>query len=339
MIAATARRDDARTTRMLHLDRTGEGAGDRRIGDLRAILAAGDLLVVNDAATLPSSLIARTVDGAFVEVRLAGESDRGGWRAILFGDGDWRTRTEDRLAPPPLRAGDTLRVDDETRATVVEVDRAHPRLVTLDFGGGAAAWRAFYRAGRPVQYAYTTDRLDLWSVQTGYGARPWASEAPSAGFALSWELLIELRRRGIGIARVTHAAGLSSTGEIGLDGRLPLPERFEVPARTADAVTRARARGARVIAAGTSTTRALEASAGANGGRVAAGNGMTALRLGPRDRLHAVTGILTGMHEPGTSHFELLEAFVPSARLIEAYETAIALGYRGHEFGDTMLIA
>ena len=90
--------------------------------------------------------------------------------------------------------------------------------------GFASLWRALYQAGRAVQYAHTARSLALWHVQTAYAARPWAAEAPSAGFALTWDLLLDLRRRGISTARVTHAAGLSSTGDGELDARLPLAE-------------------------------------------------------------------------------------------------------------------
>jgi S-adenosylmethionine:tRNA ribosyltransferase-isomerase len=189
-----------------------------------------------------------------------------------------------------------------------------------------------------VQYAHTARELALWQVQTAYAARPWAAEAPSAGLALTWELLLDLRRRGVAIARVTHAAGLSSTGDGELDARLPLAESYEVPAETVRAVESARRRGGRVVAVGTTAVRALEGDALGHGGRLVAGAGTTGLRLGPGMRPRVVDGILTGVHDPGTSHFALLESFAPRELLLEAHAFAEEQGYLGHEFGDAILI-
>src|SRR5262249_25210243 len=110
---------------------------------------------------------------------------------------------------------------------------------------GDALWQAIYAAGRPVQYAHRPDLLPLWSVQTAYAARPWAAEMPSAGRPLTWELLLALRRAGIQIASLTHAAGLSSTGDDALDRALPWPERYQIPRRTSQAIGETRRHGGR----------------------------------------------------------------------------------------------
>lgn len=214
-----------------------------------------------------------------------------------------------------------------------------PRLVCLRFDAhGAALWRALYRAGRPVQYAYADGPYALWSVQTAYASRPWASEAPSAGLSLTWDLILDLRRRGVGVARVTHAAGLSSTGDPALDARLPLAERYEVSEETVRAVEAAKARGGRVIAIGTTVARALESAAAAGGGRLVACAGTTDLLLGPELRPRVVDGIVTGVHDAETSHFRLLESFAPRDLLDRAHALADARGYHDHEFGDAVLV-
>jgi S-adenosylmethionine:tRNA ribosyltransferase-isomerase len=222
---------------------------------------------------------------------------------------------------------------------VAAVSPISPRLVDLRFDRtGAALWSRLYRAGRPVQYAHVAAELALWHVQTRYAARPCAAELPSAGRPLAWELLLELRRRGVAFARVTHAAGLSSTGDAALDEALPLPERFEIPPETELAVARARASGARVVAVGTSVVRALEGAAAQSGGVLRAGAGRTGLRIGPGFRPAVADGLLTGMHEPTASHFALLQAFAPGALIERAYDHAARAGYLGHEFGDSNLI-
>jgi S-adenosylmethionine:tRNA ribosyltransferase-isomerase len=145
-------------------------------------------------------------------------------------------------------------------------------------------------------------------------------------------VLLRLRRAGIELAALTHAAGLSSTGVDALDRALPWPERFEIPARTAGALVAAKARGGRVIAIGTSVVRALEASGGA------AGAGVATLRIEPTYQPRVVDGLVSGLHAPGESHFELLAAFAPRASLVRALEHAADAGLSSHELGDACLI-
>jgi S-adenosylmethionine:tRNA ribosyltransferase-isomerase len=338
---------DRADTRLLVVDpHAGENAAiaETPIAALPDFLAPGDLLVVNDAATMPASLAGRDPEGRPIEARLiAHERDEGHaitFAAVLFGAGDWRTRTEARPAPPRQAPGTVLRFgrDAQLTATVTAVSPRSPRLVWLRFAGPPDAfWSAIYRVGRPVQYAHLADELPLWAVQNVYASRPWAFEMPSAGRPLTFGLLGELRRRGIGIARLTHAAGLSATGDPALDALLPLPERFEIPAETAAAIADARTRGGRIIAVGTTVVRALE-GARASWGQVHAGIGVTDLRLSFAHRLRVVDGLLSGMHQPGESHFELLAAFAPLPLLRQAHAFAAARGYLAHELGDSTLI-
>jgi S-adenosylmethionine:tRNA ribosyltransferase-isomerase len=341
-MAAPWPRGEPSLDRLLHLDPTTHRRRDLRVGALPELLAPADLLVLNDSATLPASLRGRA-NGAGVEVdlelRLAGRRPNGAWDAVLFGAGDWRTRTEDRPAPPRVRAGDALALGPELGAVVEAVSPISPRLLVVRFtAADDVFWPALYRHGRPVQYAYTAGPLELWHTQTSYASRPWSVEAPSAGRPLAPGLLGALARRGIARATLTHAAGLSSTGDPALDRALPLPERYDVPAATVAAIEAARARGGRVVAVGTTVVRALEGCARAHDGRLVAGEGVTDLRVGAGARLAVVDGIFTGMHEPEASHFSLLEAFAPRAVLAEAHAHAEAQGYLAHEFGDSMLI-
>jgi S-adenosylmethionine:tRNA ribosyltransferase-isomerase len=303
-------------------------------------LQRGDLAVANDAATLPASLQGvHRPTGRPVELRLAA------WRsharadivevdAVVFGSGDYRMRTEDRPPPPSLAAGDVLALGAmETRVSRV-LD--HPRLVRLRFGR-AEFWHALATHGRPIQYSHLRAPLQLWDVWTPFAAVPVAFEPPSAGFVIDWRALASLRARGIRFATLTHAAGLSSTGDAELDRRLPLDEPYRISVSTAQRVAQAKRDGARVIAIGTTVVRALEHAARIDG--VARnGDGVATQRIGARTRLRVVDGLMTGTHEPGSSHHELLRAFAGDSVLARAAAALEQEHYRTHEFGDSMLV-
>ena len=347
------RRDDVRLLVIDPAAPDGAGLRETRTPALPELLAPGDLLVVNDAATLPASLRGTDEAGRPVEVRLI--AAREGWHAdagssspvhlsplrfaaVLFGDGDWHTRTEDRPPPPELAQGARLHFG-ALRATVGRHASLSPRLVELRFDGDAdALWAALYKEGRPVQYAHLAHDLPLWAVQTVYATRPWAFEMPSAGRPLSWEILLALRRRGVRWASLTHAAGLSATGDPAIDAALPLPEAFEIPSATARAVAETRARGGRVVAVGTTVVRALEGAAQQRNGIVRAGRGETDLRITPTFRPRVVDGILSGAHAAHESHFQLLAAFAGADLLAAAAAHAERSGFLTHELGDAMLV-
>jgi len=331
-------REDALRERLLHVDPRAGTLQDAHIADLPRLLRAGDLLVVNDAATLPASLQGRAPGGSPVEVRLVAELPDGAFRAVLFGPGDWRTPTEHRAPPAPLREGERLSFD-ELSATVERISALSPRLVELRFDRSREQlWPLLYRLGRPVQYSYASAPLEAWHVQVPYASRPRAAEMPSAGRPLRWEVLLGLRQRGVDVASVTHAAGLSSTGDAALDAALPLPEQFEVSQATAEAVARARAGGGRVVAVGTTVVRALEGAALQYGGHLVASAGETDLVVGPGYHPTVVDGLLTGVHEPTASHFALLHAFAPAEVVARAHAHSERNGYLSHEFGDSWLL-
>lgn len=310
--------------------------------DLAALLRRGDLVVANDAATLPASLAGvHAESGKPIEVRLAQRAslerdDVHEFSAVVFGEGDYRTPTELRPAPPALAIGDRLQLGP-LRATVRRL-LGHPRFIAMRFEGSAhAIWRGIAHHGRPIQYAHMRPALALWDVWTPIAGAPAAFEPPSAGFALDWHLLADLRRRGVAFTTITHAAGISSTGDSALDARLPLDEPYVIPRVTADAIAKARRRKGRIVAIGTTVVRALEAAATADG-RVRAGAGVATLRIDPHTRLRVVDAILSGTHEPGTSHYALLGAFLSPEWLERGNRELEAHGYRTHEFGDSVLI-
>lgn len=343
MIAAPTAEDLPRGHRMLVVSR--ERCFESVTAEIGSMLTSNDLVVVNDSATLPASFFA-TRSGVPLEVRLLrparreGEMDLGQeWTAVLFGAGDFRTRTEDRPSPPRLTVGDALIV---ARDLTLEVSRVHDgwkhRLVDVRFPArGEALFRLLYRHGRPIQYAHTRVPLAIWDVQTGFADRPWSIEPPSAGFFLRGSERADLAARGVTVAPLTHAAGISTLGDEELDRRLPLPERSSIPRRTAALVGAAKERGGRIIAVGTTVMRALEGNA-ARHGSATASDEIVDLVITDAHRRRIVDGLLTGMHELGTSHHRILESFASKRTLTQAFAFAERAGFRSHEFGDAMLV-
>jgi S-adenosylmethionine:tRNA ribosyltransferase-isomerase len=321
--------------RLVVVDRDDDRVAITKFSSLPVQLARGDLVVVNDAATLPASLPGRTERGESFELRLSAPVDGNRLFGVLLGAGDHRTRTEHRAAPPAVAVGEAV-VVGELHARVVAT--AGRRVELIAHESGDALWQALYVSGKPVQYAHRAELLPLYAVQTAYASRPWAAEMPSAGRPLTWDVLLGLRRAGVAIATLTHAAGLSSTGDDALDRALPWPERYEIPRRTAHAIAETKARGGRVIAIGTTVVRALEACAQGNEGHLVAGSGVATLRLDGSSSPRIVDGLVSGLHVPGESHFELLSAFVAADRLSRAMQLAARNGLSSHELGDACLI-
>jgi len=234
------------------------------------LFCPGDLVIANDAATLPASLSGIHLrSGCVIEIRLAGRHSLAadGIRhsiAVVFGAGDFRIRTEDRQQPPELKTGDQLALGP-LRATVEGI-LGHPRLVQLVFDGSPnEIWEGLARHGRPIQYSHVRTPLALWDVWTPIAGPPVAFEPPSAGFALDWNTVGSLKERGVQFATITEAAGISSTGDLELDALLPFDEPYYIPPSTALAIRNAQTRDGRVVAVGTTVVRTLEDAAALDG--------------------------------------------------------------------------
>ena len=297
--------------------------------DLPEHLRAGDLLVVNTSATLAAALHGRRDSGEAVTAHVSTVLDDGSWVVELR---------------PAVRA--TGPVGDAAPGELVDLPDGVRLLLVEPYPDqhGTRFWRAvsdleqqlpdyLARFGRPVTYGYVSGRHDLASYQTVFAEEPGSAEMPSAGRPFTHVLLRRLVQARVAVARVTLHTGLSSAE----DGGPPLPERFRVPASTAAHVTATRAAGGRVIAVGTTVTRALETAA-AYDGTVRAAHGWTSLVLGEERPARVVDGLVTGWHAPGASHLHLLEAVVGRERVADAYSAALSGGYLWHEFGDSALL-
>ena len=347
---------------------TPDGMVHARFGDLPRFLSAGDLLVVNTSATIAAAVDGRRGDGRPVLVHFSSPLDDGTpWAGThdgrQAGDQAPDVGTPGRPArdgtPGEGTPGETqwlVELRGSATATGPVTDAAPGETLTLPAGGsltllrrypGPAAvrlWAAsvavggapgafLARHGRPIRYSYVPDPWPLSAYQTVFARTPGSAEMPSAGRPFSAGLVTDLIAVGVVIAPITLHAGVASLEA----GEPPLPERFTVPEPTAQLVNLTRAEGRRVVAVGTTCTRALE-SAADPGGTVRARHGWTGLVLGAGHPARIVTGLITGWHDPEASHLALLEAVAGQELVRAAYLAAEQAGYLWHEFGDSCLL-
>ncbi len=328
-----------REQQLIALDSVSELPQADTAARIAAYFDPGDLVIVNDAATLPATLMARTQMGQRIELRLAQRRGASLWLCLALGSGTWRDDTNARHAPPALATGARLTVGKTLSAHVVGVSNLSERLLTIRFDvAESELLAALYRQGEAIQYSYHKQRLPLSWLQTPYAGRPWAIEMPSAGRAITWDVIGRLRARGVKIARLTHSAGLSAMGLPELDACLPLQEHYDIPLETIRTIDDCRKRAGRIIAVGTTVVRALEGCVEERG-RLQPGEGDTRLVIGEEFRPAVVDGVLAGLHAPGESHFRLLSAFASPNALEAAWKHALTVGCQSHELGDAMLIA
>jgi S-adenosylmethionine:tRNA ribosyltransferase-isomerase len=286
--------------------------------DLPGLLRPGDLLVVNDSATLPAAV---PLDR--LAVHFSTEREDGSWLVEL------RRRTAGTTGPYgggepgewlPLPGGATLRL----------LGRETPRLWRASVDRDVPTYLREY--GGPIRYSYVERDWPLSAYQTVFGVRPGSAEMPSAGRPFSHELVTALVSRGIVIAPITLHTGVASPEK----DEPPYPEHFAVSPQTARLVNQAEGR---VIAVGTTVVRALETAALHGNGEVRAAEGWTSHIVTPVEGVRAVDGLITGLHEPRSSHLMMLSAIAGEALLSRSYEEALREGYLWHEFGDLHMIA
>lgn len=289
--------------------------------DLPAYLEPGDLLVVNTSATLPAAL--PLADGRLLH--LSTRPPGGYWVVEL------RRRHGDGSRPYlDGRPGELLALPGDVSGRLLAAYPAHGNarlwLAALDLPDD---WLGYlHRHAHPIRYA-EHGRWPLSAYQTVFAGEPGSAEMPSAGRPFTPELVTALIAKGIEIAPVVLHAGVSSQDA----GEAPYAEAFRVPATTAARVNAAR----RVIAVGTTVTRALETVADEHG-TAHPGAGWTELVLSRERPVRVVDGLLTGWHAPQASHLALLEAVAGRDLLSSSYAEAMAAGYHWHEFGDLHLL-
>ena len=304
-----------------------------RFRDLPDFLDAGDVLVINTSGTMKAALDAEREGGMALKLHLSTRLPAGLWIAEV--------RRPAGEATEPFRrakAGETLRLPGGAQATLLA---PYPRAAE---DGGSRLWVSTLdlpvpldeyldRHGAPIRYGYVRKDWSISYYQTVYATEMGSAEMPSAGRAFTPELVTRLVAWGVQVAPLILHTGVASLEE----DEPPYEEYYRVLPETARLVNAARAAGKRVVAVGTTAVRALETVSGPDGA-AHPGEGWTGLVVTPGRGVRSVHALLTGLHEPRSSHLAMLEALAEREHLEAAYDEALREGYLWHEFGDLHLI-
>jgi S-adenosylmethionine:tRNA ribosyltransferase-isomerase len=311
--------------RMMVLDRTTGETRHDHFFHLANYLLPGDLVIANNSRTIPAVLHAKWVRNKelivpTVEVRLARRHCEDIWEALVVAN--------------PVKPGDQLKFSPELSATVIGEKENSPLKIIHFTKKGTELFNIIYALGEPVRYEYIEKPWELDYYQTVFASHPGSVEMPSAGRAFSWELIFNMKRKGIQLDFLQLHTGLSYLLD---DNSHQSPEdneeEYHISERTMKRILQTKASGKRVIAVGTTVVRALESAA-----RTGALSGVTNLYIHSHYPLKIADGIITGLHEPQASHLDMLSSFVSQQHLLQAYDQAIDAGYLWHEFGDMNLI-
>jgi S-adenosylmethionine:tRNA ribosyltransferase-isomerase len=287
--------------------------------DLPGLLLPGDLLVVNDTGTLPAQVRA----GRGLAVHFSTARPDGAWLVEL-------RAIKDKISRPNGAGFPGQVIDLPGGAALTLQSRVGGRLWLARLSVAVVPY--LLRYGTPIRYSYVSRDWPLAAYQTVFSRKPGSAEMPSASRPFTPPVVTDLVARGVLIAPLTLHAGVSSL-EADED---PYPEPYDVPPATARLVNHVRSAGGRVIAAGTTVVRALETAF--DDGLVVPSAGWTSHVVTPETGVRAVDGLLTGLHEPRSSHLRMLAAFAGPSLLAACYEAAVTSAYLWHEFGDVHLL-
>ncbi|MGZ4712254.1 MAG: S-adenosylmethionine:tRNA ribosyltransferase-isomerase [Acidimicrobiia bacterium] len=294
--------------------------------DLDSWLRAGDVLVVNTSATVPAAIDGR-LDGEPVVVHYSGRFP--GDLALA----EVRAPVAGVTVPLRLGAPGEIAVAGGGRMRLHHPFGDSRRLWIASWAGDVPVLDHLARFGRPIRYRHVGHDWPIACYQTVFGTEPGSAEMPSASRPFTERLVTRLVRRGVVIAPLLLHTGVSS-----LEGdERPYPEQYRIPPATAMLVNAARAAGGRVVAAGTTVVRAL-ATTSDDHGVVHPGSGWTDVFVDEARPVRSVDGLLTGWHEPESTHLHMLTALTSRSVLQRAYDAALEQGALWHEFGDTHLI-
>ena len=325
-------RDQAR---LLQLDRTTGQCTHYRVADLPALLTPGDLLVVNDTRVYPARLLGhREPGGGTAECLVLSRLDDDRWDVLVHPGQKLKEGTRAVFEG----AGHTLSLE------VLEHrfhGRRTVRLTTPDAADVESIIDSIGRVPLPPYIKRADTQADRERYQTVYARARGSVAAPTAGLHFTEDMLRSLDTCGIDRAAITLHVGYGTFEPIRteqVEQHCPAAEPFEITPTTARLVNATLDEGRRVVAVGTTTTRALETAARLGDGRVQAGHGVTSLYIHPGFDFQIVGALLTNFHLPRSSLLVLVAAFAGRERILAAYREAVAGGYRFYSYGDAMLI-
>jgi len=315
-------------SRLLVLDRRSGALVHRSFADLPGLVAAGDVVIVNNSRVIPARLMARRSGGGVAEVLLVTRESDGTWRALV--------RPGSRIRP----GGRLALGEDDGIEVLATLPGGQRRVRLLGAGGDEAIIARHGQVPLPPYIAREPEAMDRERYQTVYASAPGSVAAPTAGLHFTPGVLAALEERGAAVARLTLHVGPGTFRPVAAADpahHLLDPEAYALPEATARLVAEARARGGQAWAVGTTVARTLEAC-GERGGTVRAGTGWTSLFIRPGHRFLVVDHLLTNFHLPKSTLLMLVAAFAGRERVLEAYREAIRERYRFYSYGDAMLI-
>ncbi len=318
--------EDRERSRLLVLDRRTGVVSHRIFSDIETLLVPGDLLVLNDTKVFPCRIPAKKSGGGKAEIFLLEEKGINLWHALVRGGIDAGKRAA-------VAAGIEVEV----------VSEAGEGIKLVRFLGVPDIRERLDELGRTPLPPYIKREpvaRDLGRYQTVYALREGAVAAPTAGLHFTPELLQRIQDRGIETAMITLHVGpgtFQPVRETNIAEHRMHPERFNVPAESAERINRARSEGRRIVAVGTTSVRTLETSA-RDDGNVREGDGTSELFIYPGYRFRVVDGMITNFHLPKSTLLMLVSAFAGRENALTAYRTAIEQRYRFYSYGDAMFI-
>jgi S-adenosylmethionine:tRNA ribosyltransferase-isomerase len=308
--------------------------------DLKTLVSAGDVLVVNESRVLPVRLLGRKPTGAPAEILLLRPTSSGpGWSGTTPGGEE----TWEALVKPggKLKPGRIVEIAPDLSLEILDSTPEGGRIVRLLTE--LSAEEALHLHGHmplPPYIDREDEELDRERYQTVYARNPGSVAAPTAGLHFTDGLLDEMALRGVEVAKVSLHVGVGTFRPVEVEDpsdHVMHTEAFQIPVRTAEAVNRCRTTGGKVWAVGTTVVRTLESSFGSDG-RVRPGPGETRLFVRPPYRFRVVDHLITNFHLPRSTLLMLVAAFAGYDRIREAYEAAMEKGYRFYSYGDAMAI-
>ena len=317
-------------SRMLAVNRSSNCFADRNFSDLPRFLRNGDVLVLNNTKVFPARLFGRSETGANIEIFLVKENDNGIWET---------------LARPArrLNIGKFIEFGDRLTAEVLEKTTDGKVLVRFEAAGDFE--QILDEIGKTPLPPYIKREssaidTDRERYQTVFARNRGAIAAPTAGLHFTPDVLEAIRNIGVTVAEITLHVGYGTFEPVRVDdlaNHSVSPERFEINEETAGILTGAKAGGRRIIAVGTTTTRALETTL-AKFDSFAAGSHSADLTITPGYKFRAIDALLTNFHLPRSSLLVLTSTFGGHELIMRAYRHAVAAKYRFYSYGDCMFI-